>query len=62
MIPTVDAVRVELAWTGWRDVTRFTDYRPGSSEALFRCRKTDELDERGLAEVVSPHRVEPPAG
>jgi SAM-dependent methyltransferase len=62
MIPTVDAVRIELAWTGWRDVTRFTDYRPGSSEALFLCRKTDELDERGLAEVVSPHRVEPPAG
>jgi SAM-dependent methyltransferase len=59
MIPTVDALRIELAWTGWRDVTRFTDYRPGSSEALFLCRKTDELDDRGLARVVSPHRVDP---
>jgi hypothetical protein len=60
MIPTVDAVRVELAWTGWRDVVRFTDYRPGSSEALFLCRKTDELDDRGLAGVVAPHRLDAP--
>jgi SAM-dependent methyltransferase len=60
MIPTVDALRIELAWTGWRDVTRFTDYRPGSSEALFLCRKTDELGERELADVVAPQRAEPP--
>jgi SAM-dependent methyltransferase len=59
MIPTVDALRIELAWTGWRDVTRFTDYRPGSSEALFLCRKTDELDDRELAAVVAPQRAEP---
>ena len=62
MIPTVDATRIELAWTGWRDVTRFGDYRPRSSEALFLCRKTDELDERGLAGVVSPHRADAPEG
>lgn len=59
MIPTVDALRIELAWTGWRDVTRFTDYRPGTSEALFLCRKTDDLDERELADVVAPQRAEP---
>ena len=45
-VPTIQAVRLELAWTGWRKVTRFTDYRPGSSEALFLCEKTDELRRR----------------
>jgi SAM-dependent methyltransferase len=59
MIPTVDALRIELAWTGWREVTRFTDYRPDSSEALFLCRKTDEVDDRGMAEVVAPQRPDP---
>ncbi len=56
-VPTIQAVRLELAWTGWRNVTRFTDYRHGSSEALFRCEKTDEL--RGandLSDLVVPHR------
>jgi len=56
-VPTVQAVRLELAWTGWRKVTRFTDYRPGSSEALFLCEKTDELrSEADLSDVVAPHR------
>jgi SAM-dependent methyltransferase len=56
-VPSVEAVRVELAWTGWRKVRRFTDYRPGSSEALFLCEKTDELgDGAELADVVAPHR------
>jgi SAM-dependent methyltransferase len=56
-IPSVQALRLELAWTGWRNVRRFTDYRPGSTEALFLCRKTDELGEgRDLADVVTPHR------
>jgi len=56
-VPSVQAVRVELAWTGWRKVTRFTDYRPGSSEALFLCEKTDELaDDANLTDVVTPHR------
>ena len=43
---------------GWRKVTRFTDYRPGSSEALFLCEKTDELaeDDAALSAVVTPHR------
>jgi hypothetical protein len=59
MIPTVDALRIELAWTGWREVTRFTDYRPDSSEALFLCRKTDEVDDRGMAEIVAPQRPDP---
>ena len=56
-VPTVQAVRLELAWTGWRKVTRFTDYRRGSSEALFLCEKTDELRaEDDLSDVVTPHR------
>ena len=45
MVPTFDALRIELAWTGWRDVTVFTDYRPESDEVLLLCRKTDELAE-----------------
>ncbi len=57
MVPTFDALRIELAWTGWRDVTVFTDYRPASSEVLLLCRKTDELRAGGdLVEVVRPQR------
>lgn len=56
-VPSIQAVRLELAWTGWRKVTRFTDYRPGSSEALFLCEKTDELrDGADLSDLVTPHR------
>ena len=56
-VPSLQAVRLELAWTGWRKVTRFTDYRPGTSEALFLCEKTDELaDGADLSDVVAPHR------
>lgn len=56
-VPSVQAVRLELAWTGWRKVCRFTGYRPGSSEALFLCEKTDELGEGSdLSDVVTPHR------
>jgi SAM-dependent methyltransferase len=61
-VPTVDGLRVMLAWTGWRRVTRFVDYRPGSSEAIFLCEKTDELSaETEFAPVVPPHRSEQPA-
>jgi len=61
-VPTVDAVRLELAWTGWRRVDRFLDYRPGSSEAVFLCEKTDEIQtDRNFAAVVSPHRESPVA-
>jgi SAM-dependent methyltransferase len=60
MVPTLDALRIELAWTGWRDVTRFTDYRPDSSEVLLLCRKTDELsDGSDLIDLVAPQRAEP---
>ena len=56
-VPSVAAARLELAWTGWRNVRRFTGYRPGSSEALFLCEKTDELGAgEDLADVVTPHR------
>ena len=57
MVPTFDALRIELAWTGWRDVTVFTDYRPDSDEVLLLCRKTDELaGEVDVADVVRPQR------
>jgi Methyltransferase domain len=59
-VPTIDATRLMLAWTGWRQVTRFTEYRPGSSEVVFLCVKTDELVEgTDFAPVVTPHRVLP---
>jgi hypothetical protein len=62
-VPTVAAVRVLLAWTGWRDVTRFTDYRPGSSEAMFLCEKTDDLPTgASMIDLVRPQRVEPGSG
>jgi hypothetical protein len=57
MVPTFDALRIELAWTGWRDVTVFTDYRPTSNEVLLLCRKTDDLpDDADVVEVVRPQR------
>ena len=55
LVPTFDALRIELAWTGWREVTVFTDYRPESSEVLLLARKTDEL-EGDVADVVRPQR------
>lgn len=59
-VPTLDALRVMLAWTGWRRVTRFTDYRPGSSETVLLCEKTDELSaDTEFAPVVPPHRSAP---
>lgn len=62
MVPTFDALRIELAWTGWRDVTVFTDYRPASHEVLLLCRKTDELGPDGdVADVVRPQRSAPAA-
>ena len=61
MVPTFDALRIELAWTGWRDVTVFTDYRPASNEVLLLCRKTDDLpDGADVVDVVRPQRG--PAG
>jgi hypothetical protein len=56
-VPSIAALRMQLAWTGWRTTRRFTDYRPGSSEALLICEKTDELDpSTGHAPVVEAHR------
>ena len=43
MYASVEALRIMLAWTGWRDVVQFGDYRPGSEEALFLCRKTHDV-------------------
>jgi SAM-dependent methyltransferase len=61
-VPTFEAVRLLLAWSGFRTVTHFLDYRPGSSEILLLCEKTDELADDGeLAPVVSPHRQPAPA-
>ncbi|MGZ4386145.1 MAG: class I SAM-dependent methyltransferase [Gaiellaceae bacterium] len=57
-VPTLDALRIMLTWTGWRKITRFGDYRPDSSEAIFLCEKTDELsEETDFASVVRPHRA-----
>jgi SAM-dependent methyltransferase len=57
MVPTFDALRIELAWTGWREVTHFPDYRPASNEVLLLCRKTDDLaDGADIADVVRPQR------
>jgi SAM-dependent methyltransferase len=59
-VPTVTAMRTELAWTGWRKVRRFTDYRPASEQVLLLCEKTDELAEAtGLGPAVTAHRREP---
>jgi len=58
-VPTLDALRIELAWTGWRDVTRFTQYRPDSTEVVLLCRKTEDLSEGGdLIDLVAPQRPE----
>lgn len=57
-VPTLEGLRIELAWTGWRKIRRFVDYRPGSTEVLLLCEKTDEVEEdTGLAAVVAPHRA-----
>ena len=57
-LPTIDALRLELAWTGWRRVTRLTDYRPESDEVVLLCEKTDELPGSGtqLAPMVVRQR------
>lgn len=56
-VATLDALRIELAWTGWRETTLFTQYRPGSSEVVLLCRKTDELAEGAdVVDVVAPQR------
>ncbi len=57
-VPTVSALRLMLAWTGWRRVTRYADYRPGSSELLLECEKTDEIagDASDFSELVVPQR------
>jgi SAM-dependent methyltransferase len=61
-VPTLAALRLLLAWTGFRTMTRFVEYRPGSSEVLLLCEKTDEvLDDSGLAPVVKPHRPSAPS-
>jgi SAM-dependent methyltransferase len=62
-VPSVPALRMQLAWTGWRTTRLFSDYRPSSSETLLLCQKTDELDHRtGLAPAVHAHRPHEPAG
>ena len=57
-VPTVSALRLMLAWTGWRRVTRYADYRPGSSELLLECEKTDEIagEASDFSELVVPQR------
>ena len=62
-VPTITATRLMLAWTGWRRVHRFGDYRPGSKEAMFLCEKTDELEDGSdFAWTVTPQRSAAPLG
>lgn len=57
-LPSVDALRVMLAWTGWSKMTRFVRYRPLSTEVLFMCEKTHEVPENSdFCELVPPHKV-----
>ena len=58
-VPTIDALRVMLAWTGWRRVTRFTDYRPGSSEAIVPLRE-DRRADRGRRPRAGRQSAPPP--
>lgn len=61
MVPSLDALRVMLAWTGWRKVTFFKNYRPGTSEVLLMCEKTDEIvgSETDFCGVVTTTRLGP---
>jgi hypothetical protein len=45
-----------LAWTGWREVLGFSDYRPGSSEVVLLCEKDELVEGTGYAASVAPHR------
>lgn len=58
-MPTVDALRLMLAWTGWRKVIRYANYRPASTEVLMLCTKTDEVvpPDHEFCPVVVPHKV-----
>lgn len=40
--PSLEGLKMMFAWTGWNEVTQFTNYRPKSSERLFLCQKTGE--------------------
>jgi len=57
-VPTKDALRVQLAFTGWRRVNHFVNYRPNSSELLFLCEKTDEImfPDHDTCNIVVPHK------
>ncbi|MCB2186079.1 MAG: class I SAM-dependent methyltransferase [Deltaproteobacteria bacterium] len=56
-VPSLDALRVMLAWTGWRKATRYVNFRPGSVQVLLECEKTDEVPaDADFAEIVTPHR------
>jgi SAM-dependent methyltransferase len=57
-VPTLAAVRMLLAWTGWCKARQFVDYRPGSTEVVLLCEKTHELvPGSDFAPLVSPHRA-----
>lgn len=57
-IPTIDALRLMLTWTGWRKVCRFRDYRPHSNECVFMCEKTDDVRPDDVLSAVVPHHKE----
>jgi 2-polyprenyl-3-methyl-5-hydroxy-6-metoxy-1,4-benzoquinol methylase len=56
-IPSLNALRIMLAWTGWSKVVMFEKYRPGSEQIVLLCEKTHELDpESGFSPLVQPHK------
>lgn len=61
MVPSLDALRVMLTWAGLRKVTHFKDYRPGATEQLLLCEKTDDLlhSEEDFCSVVNMSRLGP---
>lgn len=57
-LPSVDALRVMLAWTGWSKMTRYVRYRPSSTEVLLVCEKTHEVQgDSDFCELVPPHKT-----
>ncbi len=61
MVPSLDALRIMLAWTGWRKVKLYKNYRPGSSEILMMCEKTDNIIgvNNEFCQVVTATRLGP---
>ena len=58
-IPSVQALRLELAWTGWRKVTRFTRLPPRVDRGALPLRE-DGRARRGLGSLRRRYASPPP--